>query len=180
MSAPTGPAVVHRELLLPSPAVWVVCGLVAASLGLTVLGALGAVVALGVSLVAVAAVVAALLASSARLEVADGELRAGRAHIPVALLGRVRVLDAARTKALRGPEADARAYLCTRGWIHEAVLVEVVDPQDPTPYWLLSSREPARLAAAITAAGAGTARDEPSQGSGGAGEAGQEHSRQTG
>ena len=58
-------------------------------------------------------------------------------------------------------------YLCQRGWLREGVLAEVVDPLDPTPYWLVSSREPRRLAAAITAAGAGTARDQPSGGASG-------------
>ena len=64
-------------------------------------------------------------------------------------LGRVRVLDRERMEALRGVEADVRAYLCQRGWVPGGVVVEVVDPEDPVPYWLISSRKPQGLAAAL-------------------------------
>jgi hypothetical protein len=86
--------------------------------------------------------------------VADGMFIAGRARVPIRLLGRVEVLDAERMRHARGPDLDARAYLCLRGWIAAGVLVELRDAEDPTPYWLVSSRRPAELAAAITAAAA--------------------------
>jgi hypothetical protein len=38
-----------------------------------------------------------------------------------------------------------------RGYIRTAVRVEITDPEDPTPYAYLSTREPARLVAALTA-----------------------------
>ena len=66
--------------------------------------------------------------------------RAGRARIPVQLLGDPEVLDADGMRRARGPELDARAYLCLRGWIAAGVRVPVLDPRDPAPYWLVSSR----------------------------------------
>jgi hypothetical protein len=162
VSSTTRSALVHREVLLPSAAVWVVSLAVAASLGLTVLRVIGELAALAVAVLAVGAVVAAFLTTSPRVEVADGRLSAGRASIPVALLGRVREVDAAQLRELLGPRSDTRAYVCQRGWVHQGVVVEVVDPQDPTPYWVVASRRPARLAAAIEAARATTAGDEPS------------------
>jgi hypothetical protein len=105
------------------------------------LGGAGAVLVVGVVL---------LVRTSPRVEVAGGELRAGRAHIPVELLARPEALDAARTRTELGPRLDARAHLCLRGWIPTAVRVEVVDPQDPTPYWLVSTRRPDDLARALT------------------------------
>ncbi|WP_030485770.1 DUF3093 domain-containing protein [Nocardioides aequoreus] len=107
------------------------------------------------------AATAALLASvgglllwvgSAVVRVADGELRAGPASIPVALLGEPEALDPEATRRVHGVEADARAYLLTRPYLKRAVRVPVLDPQDPTPYWLLSTRRPQRLAAAIDGA----------------------------
>ena len=157
----------HRETLLPPVAAWVAVLAVAATLGLVFLPSLGPTVALATALAGVAGAVLGLWLTSARIEVTDGELRAGRAAMPLRHVGRVRVLSAERMKALRGPEADARAYLCQRSWIAQGVLVEVTDPKDPTPYWLLSSRTPQRLAAALdraerTSRSAGsTARDEP-------------------
>lgn len=88
---------------------------------------------------------------SARVAVADGQLRAGRAHIPLELCGAVDVLDADLTRLAGGAEADARAYLLLRPYIATAVRVAIDDPNDPVPYWLLSSRRPERLAAAVRA-----------------------------
>lgn len=102
--------------------------------------------------VAVVGAGAALLAVAApRVEVRDGTFRAGDAHIPVALLGPAVALDAAATKTELGPRLDARAHLVLRGWIHTAVRVELRDPADPTPYWVVSTRHPAELAAALAA-----------------------------
>lgn len=91
---------------------------------------------------------------SARVVVRDGELHAGRARIPLELLGEPRVLDVQQTRRVLGVEADARAYLLTRPWLKRAVQVPVLDPADPAPYWLLSTRHPAELARALAPQGA--------------------------
>ncbi|MEZ0447784.1 DUF3093 domain-containing protein [Cellulomonas sp. ICMP 17802] len=103
----------------------------------------------GLAVVAVGA--GALVLAAPRVEVRDGTFRAGGAHIPVALLGDALPLDADATRAELGPRLDARAHLVLRGWIHTAVRVELHDPQDPTPYWVVSTRHPDRLAAALHA-----------------------------
>ena len=51
---------------------------------------------------------------------------------------------------LAGPEANARAYLVLRPYLKRAVKVEITDPADPTPYWLVSSRRPEDLAGALS------------------------------
>lgn len=146
----------YHETLLPGPWAWVAALAVAATLGLVFLPSLGAAVAGATAAAAVAGAALGLWLTSARVEVADGEVRAGRARMPVRYVGRVRVVSPERMRALRGPEADARAYLCQRSWVPAGVLLEVVDPQDPTPYWLVSSRTPQRLAAALDRAKEGT------------------------
>lgn len=78
----------------------------------------------------------------------DG-LKAGAARLPHSAIGAVRMVEPATRKALLGPAGDDRAYLMTRDWIRGSVYVEVVDEADPTPYWLVSTRNPARLAAAL-------------------------------
>lgn len=89
---------------------------------------------------------------AAHITVADGRLCAGPARIPVVWLAEPVALDAADTKRVAGVDADARAYLLLRPYLKRSVHVRVVDPSDPTPYWLLSTRHPRRLAAAIAAA----------------------------
>lgn len=159
----TTPAVPgYRERLTPSPAVWVATLPIAASSGLVVLTLLGGLWAALVAVVAMVAAVAVLLRGSAVIAVGDGVLRADPAHIPVHLLGAVRELDAEQKRLLRGPRSDARAFWCQRGWLRTGVAIEIADPGDPAPYWLLSSRHPDRLAAAIRSAKqAATARTAP-------------------
>lgn len=91
-------------------------------------------------------------AYSARVEVRDGTLRAGRAQIELSHVGDVEVLDAERTRAVAGVEANARALLILRPYLKRSVKVTIDDPSDPTPYWLISSRHPQRFADALTQA----------------------------
>jgi hypothetical protein len=85
----------------------------------------------------------------ARVSVADGWFRAGRARIEAVHLGTATALDPEETRRVAGPEADARAYLLLRPYLKRAVRVEITDPADPTPYWLVSSRHPDELAKAV-------------------------------
>lgn len=93
--------------------------------------------------------------------VGDGVVHAGRARIEATFCADATPLDPERTAAVRGPEADARAYLLLRPYIATAVRIELADSRDPTPYWLVSSRHPRRLAAAIAAARTDNGADTP-------------------
>lgn len=93
-----------------------------------------------------------LFAGAARVVVRDGRLTAGRAQLPLEHAGEVRVLDRAATRTAMGPGADPAAYSMTRSWLPGSVRVQVIDPADDTPYWLVGSRHPDRLAAALEAA----------------------------
>ena len=90
----------------------------------------------------------------ARLRVEGGTFHAGRAQIPVDQLGVPVALDAAGSRRLAGVDADARAYLLLRPYLPRSVQVPIEDPHDPAPYWLVSTRRPDRLVAALVAAGA--------------------------
>ena len=43
---------------------------------------------------------------------------------------------------MAGPDADARAYLLLRPYLKRAVRVEITDPADPAPYWLVELAAP--------------------------------------
>ncbi|BDZ43372.1 hypothetical protein GCM10025865_26710 [Paraoerskovia sediminicola] len=138
----------HQERLRPGP------GVFAAALGLGVFVALstiplGTVVAGTATVLAIVAA-AALVWWTSPLVVVDDELRAGRARIPVALLGESRVLRGDELREQLGPGLDARAYVCLRAWTRAAVRVEVTDPADPTPYWIVSTRRPEDLVRALS------------------------------
>jgi len=86
---------------------------------------------------------------SARIVVDDRGLTAGRARIEAAFLGQAQALDADQTWQVAGPKADARAFLVMRPYLRRSVRVEITDPADPAPYWLVGTRHPDSLAAAI-------------------------------
>jgi hypothetical protein len=90
-----------------------------------------------------------LLSASPTIEVDDTEIRAGKARLPIAVVGAVSTFDGAQATLERGQRLDARAWLMIRGWISPVAKLEVNDEGDPTPYWLLSSRTPELLAEAI-------------------------------
>lgn len=142
----------YSERVLPGPLGWfltVAAGGVMAAVFYPVSTAL----ALAAGVVTFAAAVVFALRTSPLVLVADDELRVGDAHIPLALLASPRALDREQTRHETGPGFDPRAHVVLRAWAGTAVRVEVADPADPTPYWLVSTRRPAALAAAIAAGG---------------------------
>ena len=148
---PATTAARHIERLWPSPGAWVACCAIALTAGFVPLPVVGVNGSLVAALAALALVVAALVATATEVRVQDGVLHAGRSRIPVALLGPAEPLTAEAMRAAMGPGLDARAHLVTRGWVRTGVRVPVLDPEDPTPYWLVSTRRPAQLAAALRA-----------------------------
>ncbi|MEU3897152.1 MULTISPECIES: DUF3093 domain-containing protein [unclassified Streptomyces] len=99
--------------------------------------------------------VAAVAASSygaVRIRVVGDSLIAGEARVPLSALGEAEILDPEEARAWRTHKADTRAFLLLRAYIPRALRVPVTDPEDPTPYLYLSTREPERLAEALKAA----------------------------
>lgn len=154
----------YRERLAVPLRWWVQGTMLVASLWLAVVVAVPGVVAWVVAGLSVALMAALLLAyGNAVISVADGELRAGRARIGLEHVGAVEPLTPEAARLAAGRDADARAFLLLRPYRKRAVRVHLTDPADPTPYWLLSTRRPDALAAALTAAAA------PPRGAGGPG-----------
>lgn len=94
-----------------------------------------------------------LLFASARtpleIEVNERELRVGPARIEHRYLGIVEVLSEEQMRQWRGPLADPAAFMALRFWVATGVKVEVKDPKDPVPYWLISSKKAQPLMAAL-------------------------------
>ena len=87
---------------------------------------------------------------AARVEVDGERLRAGRAVIERAYLGTVEALTGDDARHAFGRDCDPQAYLLLRSYVRGAVRVEITDPRDPAPYWVIATRHPDRLAAALT------------------------------
>lgn len=154
--AAEGSSARYGERLWLGPLGWVLVIAFGVVLGVALLP-VDRTLALVVGVLGVAGGIVVAVLTTPRVEVSGGTLRAGSAHVPVRLLGPARELAGEELRVELGPSLDARAYLCLRGWLHHAVRVELHDPLDPTPYWVVSTRRPDRLLAALAAAGARTA-----------------------
>jgi Protein of unknown function (DUF3093) len=140
----------YRERLFAPPLWWVV--------GMITMLTFGAIVWTGFDLLITLAVFGTLIVVTAAfllnwgravIEVTAGELRAGDATLPLAMSGEVQALSEAQTRALIGPRADPTAHILIRPYLRCAVYIEVKGPDPASPYWLIATRHPAELAAAI-------------------------------
>lgn len=142
----------YSEWVGPPPAWWVLSGLFSLSWLVAVgfyLGPLAGVLAFAVSQGLLTVV---LLGLAVRLRLDGPELQVGLAVLDLRYVCAVHALDADATAGRTGPRADARAHLVLRPYAKTAVELTLDDPADPVPYWLVSTRRPARLAEAVGAA----------------------------
>lgn len=78
---------------------------------------------------------------------ADGTrwLVIGEANLPASVVTRSLAVPKTATQNALGRQLDPAAYLVHHAWVDELVLFVLDDPEDPTPYWLVSSRDPEAL-----------------------------------
>ena len=79
-------------------------------------------------------------------------LRAGKDTLALSHADEVIALDERQARALSGPRADPAAHLLLRPYLKRAVYVSLADPGEGVPYWLVATRHPEELAAAIEGA----------------------------
>ncbi len=111
--------------------------------------------AVGVALYAAILVLIAI--GSPTIDVTAEMLVAGRARLPLSFVGSVTGYRNDEATEQRGTQLDARAWLMIRGWVSPVVRIDISDPDDPTPYWVISTRNPDALVKAIVGAQANQA-----------------------
>jgi hypothetical protein len=146
-SDPNAP--IFYERLWPSPGIWTAAIAFGAAFGL-IPGPINTTVAWITGIVGAIVLGVLLAVTTPTVMVTEDLFVAGRARVPLTLIGSVEPLDAAEWHRGRGVGLDARAFLCTRAWLPIGAKVTLCDPEDPTPYWLVSSRRPDALAAAVS------------------------------
>jgi Protein of unknown function (DUF3093) len=80
-----------------------------------------------------------------RLEISDDELRIRGAHLPLRYVSGAVALDAATLRRVVGREGDPASFISIRPWIGPGVQLWLDDPDDPAPYWVVSTRRPQRV-----------------------------------
>jgi len=128
-------------------------------LSVPVIALLGAELFVGFSVLVAALVYAAFIAvvggfllawSAVRVEVTGHALVAGGDTLLLSEVDEVLALDEEQSALLRGPKADPAAHLLLRPYLKRAVYIKLTDSAAGVPYWLIATRRPAELAAAIT------------------------------
>jgi hypothetical protein len=95
------------------------------------------------------AVVALKIAKSPRIAVTDEHLVVANAQIERKFIRAVSTIGADGVFAARGCDLDSRAWIHFQGSVNSLLKVEILDPHDPTPYWLFSTRNPEDLKEAL-------------------------------
>jgi hypothetical protein len=138
----------YRERLQPSGRVYIYLVLLIPA-SILVFAPINMAVGIVCAIVLYSGAASILFFLSPVVTIEDGMLTAGKARIPVSLVGEPVAYTGGEATLARGQKLDARAWLCIRGWISPVVKVFIHDPEDPVPYWLISTRNPNELVAAL-------------------------------
>jgi hypothetical protein len=142
--------VIFTEVLRPP--IWVLAFIYFMFLSLVIaiwaaLDTTATMVALAIATLAIPFIARSL---TSRIRVDQNELRIDKAHIALKYLGKVTVLDSDAMRLLRTRDADPAAFLAIKFWAATGIKIEVTDPRDATPYWLITSKRGEKLAALLT------------------------------
>ncbi|MCQ9342487.1 DUF3093 domain-containing protein [Corynebacterium sp. 76QC2CO] len=101
-------------------------------------------------LLSAAAVWILLSLSGTRLRVEEDStgvrwLVAGEANLPHTVVSRALAVPSNAKRSAMGRQLDPAAYLVSHGWVPEMAMLVLDDPEDPTPYWLISTKDPDAL-----------------------------------
>jgi hypothetical protein len=108
-------------------------------------------IGLAVGLILVISIWVALFFLAPVIQVGSSHLTVARAKIPRNLLGNIEEIANDQIFSERGPKLEPAAYKVFQGTVKTAIKISLNDPNDPTPYWIISTRKPAKLAEVLRA-----------------------------
>lgn len=136
----------YRERLIVPVWWWLFGAFVVVSLIVAVWAYMGEAWAIGMAIVASLAAGALLIGWGSAVVSVDSEgIRVGRANIDWVYVADVVPLDRQATQNQLGVASDPRGWFFTRPYIATAIRVDLDDPADPHPFWLVSTRQPNNL-----------------------------------
>jgi len=80
------------------------------------------------------------------LSLSSKMLSIGRVSIPTQYVKGITAIEASAQQSEKGPKLNPSAYVRFQVGVKGLLKVELNDPNDPTPYWLISSRNPELVA----------------------------------
>lgn len=143
----------YRERVIPGFSWWIVVASLVAMIAIAYGAALGTGIGVLVAIVLGPIAIVALIRSSPVISVTEHEVACGVAALPSGTWRQPRtVVGAELTSIRRGHAADAgdRVYQVVPAWYaRTGVLLPLDDASDPHSAWLIATRHPDRLTAAL-------------------------------
>jgi hypothetical protein len=139
---------VYREFLWPSINTFMAIAIIGPTVWLT-LYPWNRTLGIWLGLLVTLSLLVLVLVRAQNVEVTQTELRVGTVRIPRSELGTSSAISGEEARLERGPRLHPQAFLLLRGTSQKLVKVELHSAQDPTPYWLFSSRHPDRVVEAL-------------------------------
>ena len=99
-----------------------------------------------------AAILVSIFFAAPVIEVANDEIAVGDTEVPLKFVSKITIIEAKDGFEERGVRLSPAAYARFQMGVKTMVKIELSDPDDKTPYWLISSKNPQGVVAAFEAA----------------------------
>nr|WP_047240358.1 DUF3093 domain-containing protein [Corynebacterium epidermidicanis] len=76
-------------------------------------------------------------------------LRVGTAQLPNTVVEKVLAVPESAKRNAMGRQLDPAAFVASKSWMKQMAMIVLDDPEDPTPYWLVSTKDPEAVLAAF-------------------------------
>lgn len=142
MATSATPTVLYRERVWPSIGVFMFFLAMALSMGVVFgepYGFAAGVRAVGVSLCLVGLLV---IRYSPLIKISASKISVGKASIPLDLTGKSFKVEKSDIRRVLNNAHTSSAYVQTSPGVKTAVIITVIDPEDPHPFWFISTRKP--------------------------------------
>lgn len=103
-------------------------------------------------LLVTAAVAGLMIFSSPAIIVSTGLLQVKQAKLETRFIGTVEIIEKSQIFQERGPKLDSRAFISLQASRKGLLKMQIVDPKDLTPYWLVSTKDAAAFEKALAIA----------------------------
>jgi hypothetical protein len=130
--------------------VWSFIAMLCLSIYLSIWAPLGNLAAIMVTAISLCAAFALSIKMRTTIYVTNQMLHVNKAKIDLKYIKSATALTPVEYKRMIGVAADPAAFLAINFWVKSGVKVELKDKKDPTPYWLISSRNPKKLVNALS------------------------------
>jgi hypothetical protein len=139
----------YREVMRPPLWLMLFLTFMLGSLVLAIWAALDMQATVITAILSLIIILAVPILGAERIVLDQSKLQIGRAHIEREFIATVEEIPTKEFLILRTRGADPAAFHALVFWVSRGVKVTINDQRDPTPYWLISTKQGAELKRAL-------------------------------